>query len=130
MGFLSKIIGGVAVEPITAIGNIVTGIFGDKGEKLSHEEVMARIALQPALLQGEINKIEAQHRSIFVAGWRPFIGWVCGTALAYNFIGHPIISIWVVEMPVLDATGLYNLVLALLGLGAYRSVEKIKGRAK
>jgi len=37
-------------------------------------------------LQSEINKVEAQHRTIFVAGWRPFIGWVCGVALAYNFV--------------------------------------------
>ena len=130
MGILSKLIGGAATEPITAIGNIVTGIFGDKGEKLTHQEVMARIAMQPTLVQAEINKVEAQHRSIFVAGWRPFIGWVCGVGLAYNFMGHPIASIWVTEMPPIDTTGLYNLVLALLGLGSLRTVEKTQGRAK
>ena len=130
MSILTKLIGGAAVAPITAIGNIVTGIFGDKGEKLSHEEIMARIALQPTLLQGEINKIEAQHRSIFVAGWRPFIGWVCGLSLAYNFIGHPIAGYWMTDLPELDTTALYNLVLALLGLGAMRTVEKSNGKAK
>ena len=129
MGLLKKLIGGVAVEPITAVGNVITGIFGDKGEKLSHEEVMARIAQQPSLVQAEINKIEAQHRSIFVAGWRPFIGWVCGVSLAYTYIGSPILDIWVDTMPKLDSETLYNLVLALLGLGGLRSREKMKGRA-
>ena len=76
MGIFSGLFGETAAAPITAIGNIVTGIFGDKGEKLTHEEVMARIALQPTLVQTEINKVEAQHRSPFVAGWRPAIGWV------------------------------------------------------
>ena len=130
MSLLSKLIGGAAVAPIQAVGNVITGIFGDKGEKLTHEEVMARIALQPTLLQTEINKIEAQHRSIFVAGWRPFIGWVCGLSLAYSFIGHPIMSTYIADMPVLDTTALYNLVLALLGLGAMRTVEKSNGKAK
>lgn len=130
MGILSKLIGGVAVEPITAIGNVITGIFGDKGEKLTHDEVMARIALQPTLLQTEINKVEAQHRSVFVAGWRPFIGWVCGVSLGYSFFVAPILDIWVDVMPELDTDTLYNLVLALLGLGTLRTVEKAMGRTK
>lgn len=131
MGLLSKLIGGVAVEPIEAVGNVITGIFGSKTEKLSHKEVMARIALQPSLVQTEINKIEAQHRSIFVAGWRPFIGWVCGVALCYSYILSPFIDIFVEQpMPELDTVTMYNLVLALLGLGAMRTAEKFKGRAK
>ena len=130
MGFLSKLIGGVAVEPIEAVGNVITGIFGDKGEKLNHEQIMARIAQQPSLIQTEINKIEAQHRSIFVAGWRPFIGWVCGVSLAYTYIGSPILDIFVSDMPELDSETLYNLVLALLGLGTLRSAEKMLGRTK
>lgn len=130
MGFLSKLIGGVAVEPIEAVGNVITGIFGDKGEKLNHEQIMARIAQQPSLIQTEINKIEAQHRSIFVAGWRPFIGWVCGVSLAYTYIGSPILDIFVSDMPELDSETLYNLVLALLGLGTLRSAEKMLGRSK
>ena len=130
MGLLSKLIGGVAVEPITAVGNVITGIFGDKGEKLSHEQIMARIAQQPSLVQTEINKVEAQHRSVFVAGWRPFIGWVCGVSLGYSFFLAPIIDIWVSDMPELDTDTLYNLVLALLGLGTLRTAEKFMGRTK
>ena len=85
MGFLSKLVGGAAVAPIEAIGNIVTGVWGDKGEKMTHAEVMTKLAQQPAMAQVELNKVEAGHRSIFVAGWRPFIGWVWGSACSMPF---------------------------------------------
>ena len=52
MSLLSKLVGGAAVEPIEAVGNVITGIFGDKGEKLSHEQIMARLAQAPARAQG------------------------------------------------------------------------------
>ena len=141
MGILSKLLGNTAAAPITAIGNIVTGIFGDKGEKLTHDEVMARIALQPTLVQTEINKVEAGHRSIWVAGWRPGIGWVCALSLFFFYVPQYVIAsyVWVrmiiendwgiVPYPVDDA-GVMELVLAMLGMATLRGVEKLKGRAK
>lgn len=82
--------------------------------------------------QIDINLQESKHPSIFVAGWRPFIGWVCGTAIAYNFIGHPLI-LWVVRVygldiapPIIDASTLMTLVLSLLGLGGMRTFEKTR----
>jgi len=72
--------------PIEAVGNVLDALFTSDNERLDKKAVLARIAQQPALVQGEINKIEAAHKSVFVAGWRPFIGWVCGLALCYNFI--------------------------------------------
>ena len=87
MSFLSKLIGGAAVEPITAVGNVITGIFGDKGEKLSHEQIMARLAQAPQIAQVELNKVEAGHRSVFISGWRPFIGWVCGFVVPRSRLG-------------------------------------------
>ena len=132
MGILSKLLGGSAAAPITAIGNIVTGIFGDKGEKLTHDEVMARIALQPHMVQTEINKIEAQHRSVFVAGWRPWIGWVCGMGVLNMVLINPWIQ-WITGQPgpELPAQTIMQLTLGMLGLlGTMRTVEKIKGRAK
>ena len=141
MGLLSGLLGDTAASPITAIGNVITGIFGDKGEKLTHDEVMARIALQPTLVQTEINKIEAQHRSIFVAGWRPAIGWVCALSLFFFYVPQYVIAsyVWVVLImendwqivpyPVDDA-GVMELVLAMLGMAAMRGVEKLKGRSK
>lgn len=74
-----------------------------------------------------INIEEAKHPNMFVAGWRPFIGWVCGVALAFNYVIAPLAS-WVysTEMPVLDTSTLMTLVLAMLGIAGYRTYEKVK----
>ena len=79
-------------------------------------------------LQGqlEINKIEAAHKSLFVAGWRPFIGWICGLGLAYNVIISQVLSIWF-AVPEVDSNLLMPVMTGLLGLGAMRSYEKTKG---
>ena len=141
MSLFSKILGGATTAPITAIGNIVTSIFGDKGEKLTHDEVMARIALQPTMVQTEINKVEAGHRSIWVAGWRPGIGWVCALSLFFFYVPQYVMAsyIWIrlivandwqiVPYPV-DDSGVMELVLAMLGMATLRGVEKLQGRAK
>ena len=92
--------------------------------------------LQPSLAQIELNKIEAGHRSLFVAGWRPFIGWVCGWALVWHFILHDLLT-WLVltwsptaTVPELAGTEtLVTIVLSLLGLGALRTAEKMAGKA-
>jgi hypothetical protein len=83
--------------------------------------------------QVEINKIEAANANIFVAGWRPFIGWVCGAALAYTYIIAPFWAWWLtvyyptVSLPTLPSDNLFELVLAMLGLGGLRAFEKLKG---
>ena len=84
-------------------------------------------------LQAEINKIEAQHRTIFVAGWRPFIGWVCGFALAYNFILRDLL-VWFIGPeqvpPALQMEHLMTVLIGMLGLGGMRTFEKFKDKAK
>ena len=94
--------------------------------------------MKPSLAQIELNKIEAGHRSIFVAGWRPFIGWVCGIALLWHFILFDLLS-WitvnhfphVTALPELTETEtLVTVLLSLLGLGAMQTVEKFGGRAR
>ena len=134
MGFLSKIFGGnagAAVSGITAVGNVLDGLFTSEDEKLSHEEVRIRLAQQPDLAQIELNKVEAQHRNMFVAGWRPFIGWVCGVGLINMFLVNPWIQ-WITTRPGpnLPKDIIMELVFALLGLGTLRTIEKIQGRAK
>ena len=86
--------------------------------------------------QIEINKIEAGSTDRFVSGWRPFIGWVCGTALAYTYIGQPLLA-WVLLLTGANATppsivgdNLMELVFAMLGLGGLRTFEKVKGVTK
>ena len=83
-------------------------------------------------LQGEINKVEAQHRNIFVAGWRPFIGWVCGFALAYNFVLRDLL-IWFLGQeqvpPALQMEHLMTVLIGMFGLGGMRTFEKLKDKS-
>lgn len=92
MSFWTKLFGGAAAEPIDALGSAVDRIFTNDEERMQAQAVLDKIAQQPAILQAEINKIEAQHRSLFVAGWRPAIGWVCAIGLAFPFILNPLIE--------------------------------------
>ena len=83
-------------------------------------------------LQSEINKVEAQHRTIFVAGWRPFIGWVCGVALAYNFVLRDLL-IWFLGQeqvpPALQMEHLMTVLIGMLGLGGMRTFEKFNNKS-
>lgn len=131
MGILDSIVGGAAAQPIEAIGNAFDKLFTSDEEKAQAEAVLRKMAQQPHILQAEINKIEAQHRSIFVAGWRPAIGWVCAVSLAYPFIINPTIQWWTgAPGPEMPTEALMSVIFSLLGLGGMRTVEKIKGRAK
>lgn len=96
----------------------------DRSNERLHQELMGQI---------EINKQEAAHPSIFVAGWRPFIGWVCGVAVSWSFVAAPVFEWisrlfgWKGAMPELDVGQLMTLILAMLGIGAQRSFDKYKG---
>jgi len=124
-------------QPIEAVGNVLDNLFTSDDERLTHEEIQTRLAQKPNLAQIELTKIEASHRSVFVAGWRPFIGWVCGVALAYNFILRDLIG-WAILMydqtipapPPLEMGSLMTVLMGLLGLGGLRTVEKLNGRTK
>tara|TARA_R110000765_G_scaffold282317_1_gene379458 strand:- start:80 stop:484 length:405 start_codon:yes stop_codon:yes gene_type:complete len=89
------------------------------------------------LAQIDVNKVEAASRSTFVAGWRPFVGWSCGFALAWFFVVAPLLTFlgsWlgypVPPMPVFDMDSLLTILMGMLGLGAMRSFEKVKGVSK
>ncbi len=99
-------------------------------------EIEAKLTeIEAQLTQGQllINQIEAQHASVFVAGWRPACGWCCAFALAYHYIINPLMT-WVsavvghpIVLPMLDVSDLMVLLLGMLGIGGMRSYEKIKG---
>ncbi len=133
------------LDMIQALIGPVTGLLDkfieDKDQKnaLAHEiaTLAQKQAHQAQLAQVEVNKQEAQHRSIFVAGWRPFVGWVCGIALAYHFVLAPIIlfsvsitGIQIPELPSFNMETLTTVLLGMLGLGGLRSFEKYKGVSK
>lgn len=114
-------------------GNSALGEFAkDLREAIKGKEIDPEKALKLIEIQNEVNKIEAQHRSIFVAGWRPFIGWVCGLALLYNFIVRDLVA-WVspsIMPPALQMEHLLTVLMGMLGLGGLRTYEKLKDKSK
>jgi hypothetical protein len=119
------------------IGPLIDRIPDPNERARAKEQIEAQmLAAMTSLVQGqlEINKKEAEHASIFVAGWRPGIGWICGAALAWNFIIQPIAS-WaayvsgvdLAGVPTLDTGELTTILLGMLGLGGLRTYEKRLG---
>ena len=131
MGFLSAILGGATAAPIEAVGNVFDKLFTSDEERLSKDILKQRLVQQPMIAQTEINKVEANHRSIFVAGWRPFIGWTCGLGLFNQVIIRPYVEFFYnISLPTISDKLLFDLVIALLGLGTLRTIEKFGGRTK
>lgn len=136
MAFLGGLLGDL-LKPVTdLVGEVVVDV--DKKKELEYKvkELLDKVDERyhdELLAQAEINKIEAAHPSIFVAGWRPFIGWVGGVGLAYNFVLSPFIEFtsraagYTGEMPMPDTGQLMTLITAMLGVGAMRSYDKHKG---
>lgn len=123
-------LGEVADLATTVIGKI----WPDKTEAEK-----AQLAAALAIVQGQLdtNKVEAANPSVFVAGWRPAIGWICGLALAYTFVLYPLLlwasALWApgIKPPVLgNDSMLFELLLGMLGLGGLRTFEKVKGVAR
>lgn len=131
---------GLADFSLGDIGSLFTGIReAITGEKIEDPNKKAELlnklqTLEHELIAGQlkVNEQEAKHNSIFVAGWRPFIGWVGGSALAYNYIVQPFMVTILfandvkIEAPTLDIGNLILLVTGLLGFGGFRTYEKIK----
>lgn len=131
---------GTLIGPISSIVNKLIPD-PDKAAEIQAEIEKALIAKQAevdkaiaeaARAQTEINLKEAENPSLFVSGWRPFIGWVCGVAFACTFLIAPFFT-WISAMfngpafPALDSGTLMSLTLGLLGLGTMRTVEKVQG---
>ena len=111
----------------------------DQKARLAHEiaTMAERHAQERAMAQAEVNKTEAAHRSLWVAGWRPMIGWTCGIALAWHFVLSPVAlfaaawaGVTLPALPEFDMGSLMTVLLGMLGLGGMRSFEKAKGVSK
>lgn len=125
---------------VEVVGKVIDRVFPDPAQaaqaKLEFAKLQQTGELTQIAGQMEINKIEAASQSVFVAGWRPFIGWVCGAAFGWNFVLMPILG-WVsslaghpVQVPQLDFSEMSPVLIGMLGLGSFRTVEKIKGTKK
>ena len=126
---------------LTGLGE-VAGLATSVIEKIwpnKTEQEKAELAAALAIVQGQlaVNQAEAASSSVFVAGWRPFVGWVCGSACAWNWIGLPMTKAGLVLAggPLLvlapaDLTEMLPVLMGMLGLGALRTFEKTKGVAR
>ena len=111
----------------------------DEKAKLAHDiATMAEKEMhEQAMGQLEINKMEAQHRSVFIAGWRPFLGWGLSFAMIWHFVLVPMITFGFAyagvvppDLPAFDMESLMTVLLGMLGLGGLRTFEKSKGLTK
>lgn len=122
-------------DAIAAGLKVLDKFIPDPAEKAKAEGELRSALMTWDKSQTDVNAVEAANSSVFVGGWRPFIGWVCGAALAYQYVLSPII-LWVAGMahivipppPRLDGS-LWELMFGMLGLGGLRTFEKIKGVA-
>ena len=124
--------GGGIKEPVEAVGSVLDSLFTSKEEELNLEIVKERLAQKPAMIQAEISKVQAGHRSMFVACARPFLMWVCGVGFAYAFLVAPTLEFFLpntekIEIP---TDIMLELTLAMLGLSSLRTVEKLANKSK
>lgn len=129
------------MQLLTALIGPVTGLLDkfieDKDKKNAIAFELATMAEKHAqelsAAQLEVNKVEAAHKNLFVAGWRPAVGWVCCLGMASNFIVVPITNFILaitntnIVVPLIELSEMMPVLLGMLGLGAMRTVEKAKG---
>lgn len=151
MSIVSSLLAGGAGNLIDSVSNAVDKFVTTDKERMEqqierektemdHEYRMSQLDQQLALGQIEVNKAEASNPSLFVAGWRPFIGWIGGIAMAYQFLGYPLLTwLWALLqakdiLPTsvgapqpLQADQLWVIITGMLGIGGMRSFEKYKG---
>jgi hypothetical protein len=128
-------------QMLTTVSQLVNKFIPDRDQQAKlHAELQMKlleIEADAAKSQAEINNTEAANSNIFVSGWRPCVGWVCATAFAWQFVIQPFFSFAYTlytkqPAPVvaLDHDALNTVLFGLLGLGGFRSWEKVKGVAK
>lgn len=120
-------------EVAGVVGNVIDRIWPNKTEQERAEMQAAVMMVQGQL---DTNKAEAASSSAFVAGWRPFIGWVCGAGCAWNWVGLPVANFvlafagYPLGLKPADLSEMMPLLLGMLGLGGLRTFEKTKGVAR
>lgn len=112
---------------------VINKIWPDKSEQEKQQLAAAVMVVQGQL---DINKVEAANPSVFVSGWRPAIGWICGGACAWNWVGLPIAKFAMVaaghplNISPADLTEMLPILIGMLGLGGFRTVERLNGVAR
>jgi hypothetical protein len=128
------------LDILNVVGTVVDRVIPDPKDKLELQEKLAQIADQEAerehqevMGQIQTNTVEAGNTNLFVSGWRPFVGWVCGVGVAYSFILEPFLEFlaklggYTGAFPALDMGNLMTLIMGMLGMGYLRTKEKLNG---
>lgn len=137
---LAPVLGGI----VNTVGQLVDDLVTTDKERLDAEIELRKLGIEEKRIEAdlskgqiEVNKEDAKHSSVFVAGARPFIMWVCGVAFAYASVLEPLLrfasKVWLGyagEFPVIDTDLTLQILFGILGLGAYRTAEKFKGVAR
>ena len=126
----------MALDPLTAgISLVETAISRIWPDKSVAEQMQIAAAVQAVQAQMDVNKVEAAHPSVFVSGWRPAIGWICGAAFAWNWVGLPIAKMGLaiagvsLDLSPASMAEMMPVLLGMLGLSGLRSFEKNQGVA-
>jgi hypothetical protein len=133
----------MALDPITAVldigSKVIDRLWPDPAQAASAKLELYKLQqsgeLQQIMGQLEINKAEAASASVFVSGWRPFIGWVCGIACAWNWVGISVAKViaaffqYPIVLTPADLSEMLPVLMGMLGLGVLRTAEKMKGVA-
>lgn len=125
---------------IETVGSIASDLVTTDKERLELALEEKRIDQATDLAQMEVNRVEAAHGSLFVAGWRPAIGWIGAASLAYQFLLYPLLlwgmtlaqgyelfPDWIEAPPLLPTDALWVILSGMLGIAGMRSLDKIKG---
>ena len=125
-----KVVGEVVKEGLGGVNKIIDTL-------TTTQEERGKLDIAFNKLQTEINLAESKSTSLFVSGWRPFCGWVCSFGVGYNYIIRPLLNYvlaifypLVQQMDSLDMSQLMPLLMGMLGFGALRSYEKVKGKSR
>jgi hypothetical protein len=134
----------MSLDPVSALlnvgGKVIDRLWPDPAQAANAKLELIKLQQSGELAamagQLEINKVEAASTSVFVSGWRPFIGWVCGAACAWNWIGlkialfaaayfeHPL------NLTPADLSEMTPVLMGMLGIGGLRTIEKLNGVAR
>ena len=129
----------MAIDPVTAAldigGKLIDRLWPDPAQRDQAKLALLQMQQSGELAQIEVNKEEARNPSVFVSGWRPFIGWVCGLACGWNWLGLPIakaaflIGGVTLDLKPADLSEMWPVLLGMLGLGGLRTLERLNGKA-
>lgn len=122
-------------KAFTLLETVLDRVIPDKNARAKAKEALLELDkrgdLELLIGQLEINKAEAAHKSLFVAGWRPAVGWICAVSLGYNYVLYPVMQFGVAlampeppVLPAVDLAGMMPVLLGMLGLAGYRTIEK------